>query len=557
LNNSYQQTKNLNSKMNVSHNKYYLKPNVALEALYDRWYAWAHLVSPATAAMNIKDRHLKIMDSYVQNPKIHAAAVKKPEMLGGPFIDYDGKRVDDIKNLADQIRGKRSHLLQFADAINELNVLLREHAKGYSLKPLYAKVPEILKGLVELYYDLNDQPNFRFFEALLYKSEFYDESAQSIALQLVESDRQRSFVLSTPRLDDENILHADIPFRHPVIDQLFKMKRTPADYSEIKRVLQIKPEQEQLFESLFTLESPREYEQYTGKGIRTRYFGHACIFVETNEISLLVDPLISYDGYENDVPRFTTAHLPDQLDYVLITHNHQDHVLLETLLQLRHKIKNIVVPTSGKGNLQDPNLKLMFNNIGFNNVIELDEMETIELDRCVITALPFLGEHSDLDVRSKSCIHVNLHNQYKVLFAADSQNIEPKLYEKVHRVVGDVDVLFLGMECDGAPLSWLYGPLLSKKLERDKDQSRRLAGSDCHEGMSIVNQFHPKDVFVYAMGLEPWLEFISSIRYTDQSKPIVESNLLLENCKAIGINAERLFGEKTIEYYEHTETVNV
>lgn len=537
--------------------KRYLKPNVALEALFDRWYAWSHLISPATAAMNVKDRHLKIMDSYVQNPKIHAAAVKKPEMLGGPFIDYDGKRVDEIKKLSDEIRSKRAHLLRLADAINELNSMLQEHAKGYSLKPLYEKVPEILKGYVELYYDLNDHPNFRFFETLLYKSEFYDESAQTIALQLVESDKQRSFVLSTPRLDDENIIHAEIPFHHPVIDQLFKMKRTPGDYSEIKKALKIKPEQEKLFEGLFTLEAPKEYGQYTGKGIRTRYFGHACILVETNEISILVDPLLSYDGYENDVPRFTTAHLPDQLDYVLITHNHQDHVLLETLLQLRHRIKNIVVPSSGKGNLQDPNLKLMFNAIGFNNVIELNEMETIELDRCVITGLPFLGEHSDLDVRSKLCFHVNLHNKYKVVFAADSQNIEPKMYERVYGIVGDIDVLFLGMECDGAPLTWLYGPLLPKKMDRDKDQSRRLAGSDCREGMSIVNQFNPKDVFVYAMGMEPWLEFISSIRYTDQSKPIVESNLLLDKCRAMGINAERLFGEKTIEYHEYHEYAEV
>jgi L-ascorbate metabolism protein UlaG (beta-lactamase superfamily) len=539
--------------MKDSQNKYYLKPNVALEALFDRWYAWSHLISPATAAMNVKDRHLKIMDSYVKNPKIHAAAVKKPEMLGGPFIDYDGKRVDEIKNLADQIREKRVRLLALADAVNELNELLQGHAKGYSLKTLYEKVPDILKGYVELYYDLNDQPNFRFFEALLYKSEFYDDSPQSIALQLVESDKQRSFVLSTPRLDDEHIIHAEIPFSHPVIDQLFKMKRTPGDYSEIKKILKIKPEQEALFDSFFTLKVPEKYEQYSGPGIRTRYFGHACVLVETNEISLLVDPVVSYDGYENDVPRFTTEHLPDQIDYVLITHNHQDHVLFETLLQLRHRIKHIVVPSSGKGNLQDPNLKLMFRNIGFDNVIELDDMESVKLDRCVITSLPFLGEHCDLDVRSKQCVHVNLHNKYKVLFAADSQNIEPKLYERVHAIVGDVDVLFLGMECDGAPLSWLYGPLLPKKVDRDKDQSRRLAGSDCNEGMSIVNQFNPKDVFVYAMGLEPWLEFISSIRYTDESRPIVESNRLIEKCRAMGITAERLFGEKTIEYIEYLD----
>jgi L-ascorbate metabolism protein UlaG (beta-lactamase superfamily) len=529
-------------------NKYYLKPNVAIEALADRWYAWSHLISPATAAMNIKERHLKIMNSYVKNPKIHAAAVTKPEMLGGPFIDYQGGRVDEIKSLADKIIEKRANLLLLADAINELNNLVQTQAKGHSLDPLYDKVPEILKGYVELYYDLNDQVNFRFFEALLYKSEFYDETMQSIALQLVNSDKQRSFVLSTPRLDSENIIHSEIPFKHKVIDDLFKMKRTPQNYDEIMQTLQVKPEQEKLFKDFFTSETPEVYEPYIGSGIRTRYFGHACVLVETNEIALLVDPVISYDGYENEVPRFTSAHLPDKIDYVLITHNHQDHVLLETLLQLRHKIKNVIVPSSGKGNLQDPSLRLMFNSIGFKNIIELDDMESVELDKCTITALPFIGEHSDLDVRSKMCVHVSLHNRYKVMFAADSKNVEPKVYEKVHRIMDDIDVLFLGMECDGAPLSWLYGPLLPKKIDRDKDQSRRLAGSNCSEGMNLVNIFKPKNVFVYAMGLEPWLEFISSIKYTNESRPIIESNRLVAECLSKGITAERLYGEKTIEY---------
>ena len=50
------------------------------------------------------------------------------------------------------------------------------------------------------------------------------------------------------------------------------------------------------------------------------------------------------------------------------------------------------------------------------------------------------------------------------------------------------------------------------------------------------------------MGLEPWLEFISSIKYTDESRPIVESNLLIDTCNNRLIVAERLFGEKTIEY---------
>jgi Diiron non-heme beta-hydroxylase N-terminal domain len=75
----------------MSDEKLYLKPNVVMELLIDQRYAWAHLIAPATAAMNISERHMKIMQSYVKTLEIHAAAVKNPAMLGGPFIDYPGQ----------------------------------------------------------------------------------------------------------------------------------------------------------------------------------------------------------------------------------------------------------------------------------------------------------------------------------------------------------------------------------------------------------------------------------------------------------------------------------
>jgi hypothetical protein len=50
----------------------------------------------------------------------------------------------------------------------------------------------------------------------------------------------------------------------------------------------------------------------------------------------------------------------------------------------------------------------------------------------------------------------------RILCAADSNNIDPRLYERLHKLIGDIDILFIGMECDGAPLSWLYGSLLTK-----------------------------------------------------------------------------------------------
>jgi L-ascorbate metabolism protein UlaG (beta-lactamase superfamily) len=532
---------------------FYLKPNVIIGPLVDRWYAWTHLISPATAAMNVVNRHLKIMNSYIQSPQIHAAAVANPKMLGGPFMDYKGKRVDEVKKLRDEILVKQANAIAFADAVKELDKMLKSSAKGFSLESLYDKVPEILQGYVELVYDINNHPSFRFFESLLYKSEFFSKDSQSIALWVTNND-ERPFCLSTPQLDDPGVLHLSIPFDHPGIDALSRMKREPRAIDEIAAIMGVNEEDLPLFNTFFTKQVHPAYRKYEGTKARMRYFGHASILLETKDVNILVDPLVSYYGYESSVVHYSDIDLPDVIDYVLITHNHQDHIVFETLLPLRHKIRNLIVPATNSGALQDPSLKLTFESMGFKNVIEIDEMQEIRFDDCTITGLPFTGEHSDLNIRAKTCFHIAF-KQFKFLFVADSRVMEPKLYQHVQRAIGDVDVLFLGMECEGAPLSWLYGPLLTEDISRDNDQSRRLAGCDFEKGMHLVNIFHPKEAYVYAMGQEPWLEFISSIKYTEESKPIVQSNMLVEACKERGIVAERLFGEKELLYDYAAEPV--
>ncbi|HXA84428.1 MAG TPA: MBL fold metallo-hydrolase [Candidatus Dormibacteraeota bacterium] len=521
----------------------YLKPNVQVEPLVDHWYAWPHLVPPATAARNVTERHLKIMDSYISTPQIHANAVKNPKMLGGPFIDYGGKRVDEVRALRDRIRKERSGLIELSSAIASLDNMLRESAKGHSLHPLYARVPEPLQGYVELVYDLNNQPSFRLIEPLLYKSKYYDRRQQTFMLSAITDD-DRPFILSTPRLAADDSFHLRAPFDHEIVDYLFRLKTKPKGWSAVRDKLDVPSAEEPFVRSLFTTEAPAPYVPYTGPGVRWRYFGHACILIETQGISMLFDPVLSYT-YESQISRYTYSDLPDSIDYVLITHNHQDHVLFETLLQIRHRVKNIIVPRNGGGHLQDPSLKLILENCGFRNVQEIAEMEEIRDGRVRITGLPFFGEHADLDITSKMAWTVRV-GPIALLFAADSCNIEPRLYEHIHREIGDVDALFLGMECDGAPLSWLYGPLLTQHIERSMDESRRLAGSDCAQGKSIVDVFNCKEVYVYAMGQEPWLNYIMSVKYTDQSRPIVESNRLIEACRQQGVIAERLFGEREI-----------
>jgi L-ascorbate metabolism protein UlaG (beta-lactamase superfamily) len=540
-------------RMNTN-NLMYLRQDVQMEPLVDQWYAWSHLIPPATTARNMTQRHFKIMESYLNAPQVHASAVRNPAMLGGPFIDHGGRRVDEIRKLRDHTKHVRANLVELSSALEQLDEMLRIVPDGHSLQPLYERVPTCLRGLVELVYDTRHNANFRLIEPLLYESDLYDVRRQSLMLSITSGDN-RPFVLSTPRLEETDALHVMWPFSDGRIDYLFQLKTRPLPWSAIMETCGIQSADEPLFRRFFTDEPRRPYERYVGAGVRWRYFGHACILIETKDVSVLFDPVLSYT-YESDIARYTYADLPDRIDYVFVTHNHQDHILFETLLQIRHKVGEIIVPKGGTGFIQDPSLRLALKYAGFGAVRELGDMETLEIPGGAVTGIPFLGEHCDLFVSTKQAYLVRFGRE-QLLFAADSCNLDAMLYQRIMRIVGPVGTLFLGMECVGAPMTWLYGPLLLRTVERGLDQSRRLNGSDYSQAARLIEACGCKNVFVYAMGQEPWLNYVMNIRYTEQSKPIVDSDRVIRECRERGMTSERLFGEREILLNESCDGVSV
>jgi L-ascorbate metabolism protein UlaG (beta-lactamase superfamily) len=525
--------------------KVYLKQNVQAEPLINQWYAVSLTLPPTTGAMFVANSHLKIMRSYILAPEMHIAANHDPALMGGPFINFKEQRVADVKALLDKTVKEQAHIIEFAEAVKRLDLMLNTEAKGYSLEPFYEKVPDVLRGYVELVYDLKNNPSIRFIEKLIYKSPLYDLSAQSIGFSLVTEDN-RPFVLSTPRLDNQDYLRLRIPFRDRRWDELFRMKGEAGCFGEIRDVLELNDEEAELFKTFLTTEKAAERpdSRYRGAGVRIRYFGHACLLIETREVCILTDPFISYQ-YESDIERYTFADLPDEIDYILITHGHLDHLVLETLLQLRHKTKGVIVPRNSGGSMADPSLKLLLESVGFRRVIDVDELESLDAPGGSITALPFFGEHHDLNIKSKASYLITLDGK-RICVAADSCSLDVKVLERIHDEFGDVDALFIGMECDGAPVSWFYGALFTTPLDRERDYSRQ--GSACNHGRAreTMRALGCKQVYVYAMGLEPWLTYILSINYNDDSKQMLESKNFIAECEKSGVGAEMLYGHKTI-----------
>lgn len=528
----------------------YLKSSVAAEPLFNEWYAWALLIYPPTAALITKNLHLRVLDSYRQFPDMHAEAARSQALLGGMFVDAE-VAPRKARELFEHTVSELAGLVDLAAAIGALNELLQKNAVGFSLEELYSRIPAPLSGYVELVYDLDNRPSVRFLERLFYKGAHYHEGRQSLLL-CERNEDTRPFFLSTPRFEQAGDVRVARPFACKALDQLFDSRRRPLSRARVTMLaeeLRIAAAQFEQFGSLFDTTPPaalRPHERHETGGVRIRYFGHATLLIESGYTTLLTDPLISYGSQPAAVrERFSFADLPERIDYVAITHAHQDHVVLETLLQIRARTDRVLVPKNVSGCLQDPALKGILQMSGFPHVTELAELDELAVPGGRIVGIPFLGEHGDLNIGSKIAYFIEFDG-IRILCLADANNLQPAIYEHIKSHVGAVDAMFIGMECVGAPLSWLYGPLLTKPISYKMDRSRRLNASNCDRALELVRIFEPRAVFVYAMALEPWLRHISSVVYTPDAAPLLESERLVQTCRQMGLTAARLQGMQEI-----------
>jgi L-ascorbate metabolism protein UlaG (beta-lactamase superfamily) len=526
---------------------WWLREEVYFEPLLNQWYAWPYLLPPVTGARHMVNTHRRIMNSFVKNYKLHIMAAHQPGMAGAEFLDAKEEQVEEIKALVERIDTEHSDMVELSDAVRQLDELLRSHTSGESIEYLYAQVPEPLRGFVELFMDLEHHPSYRLIENLLYRSRLYKRSLQSISFGLLGSNGQRPFVLSTPRLPDAQNLQLAVDYNDPLLDELFVARERPISAGRVHQLFAGRSSRGGLhYTDLFTTAAPSHQHQPVKDGVRVQYVGHAGFLLETGEVTVLVDPVIASRGQSFADEVISFSQLPERIDYICITHNHQDHANLETLLQLRYKTGKLLVPKNNGGTLADPSLRLLFKQFGF-DVLEMDDLDEISVPGGRIVAVPFLGEHGDLNVRSKSAWHIELAGR-KIFIGADSSNLDPAMYRHVRDYIGKVDIMAIGMECVGAPYTWLYGALHTKLVSRKIKESRRLNGSGFEQARKIAEILEPSQIFLYALGLEPWYNYFMGVEYDENSRQIVETGQMLEACHAQNIPAERLYGKRTVEF---------
>lgn len=520
----------------------YLREDAYIEPLVNHWYAWPNLIPPVQYALYMTKTHRRLIGSFLANPRMHIMANRNPEMAGGgEFVDCREEQVVELQALLARMDAEHASYRGLADAVAELDALVKAHTSGTALEPLYERVPAPLKGYVELSMDLFHQPSYRLLEALLYRSPHYDKSLQSLSCGLLSRAKERPFVFSTPRLPDEEHLDVRVSFDAPLLDEIFRTRDTPVSAEQVDAWFAGLALSGGLsYRELFTSDAPRApLPPPTGDAVHVRCLGHAGFIVQSGGTTVLVDPVVASRESEGEEV-ISYADLPPRIDYVCLTHAHPDHAHLETLLQLRHKIGRVLLPRNNGGTLVDPSLALILKELRF-PVAALEELEEVPLPDGRIVSLPFLGEHGDLNIRTKTAWLFEMNGR-KIVAAADSSNLSPEMYEHVRDIFGELDVLAIGMECVGAPYTWLYGALATSPVSREIRESRRLRGSDFEQAAKMVEILRPRHVLIYAMGMEPWYRYFMGVNYHADSEQIVQSGKMLDYCRERGIPAQRISG---------------
>jgi L-ascorbate metabolism protein UlaG (beta-lactamase superfamily) len=517
----------------------FLRPDAIIEPLVDGFYGWLHTVTPVQAAMNLAFVQVPLLESYLQSPQVHINASSNPQLRGGFFVNIEQDRSGQVRDLLASIKRDRADMLDFAAAVAEAEELVRNSAIGFDLTPLYPKLPPALSGLVEIAYDTSNQPAMRYIEPLVYESSVYTEDRQSVQLSL-ETGVERPFILSTPRLSSPDVLDLRIPFRHPGLEELFRSRVHGTTLRRLRETLELGDDEAAALGRLLADQPDLAADRHIDSGGRIRYFNHACLVLQTPEAAIITDPWVSADASATD--RFTYRDLPDHIDLALITHGHQDHVVLETLLALRGRIGTVVVPRSSRGNLADPSPALYLSHLGL-PVVEVDDFSEVKFPGGTVIATPFLGEHADLDIRAKSTYCVRLAGR-TVFIGADSSGIDPGLYRYMRRHAGQIDMAFLGMECAGAPLTWLYQGLFTRPVTKKMSDSRTLSGSNAEQAAGIMTELGASEAYVYAMGEESWLGHIMATSYNEDSYQLKQVAEFMTWCADHGIKSDHLLGQQ-------------
>ena len=129
-------------------------------------------------------------------------------------------------------------------------------------------------------------------------------------------------------------------------------------------------------------------ERITGDELRVSFVGHATVLIQTGGLNVLTDPVwaercspVSWAGPKRVNPPGIDFNKLPPIDVVLLSHNHYDHLDIETLVKLKVKYDPLIVTPLGNDRIlkdRDQNFRIAVGDWGDTIEISSDTSVTLE-----------------------------------------------------------------------------------------------------------------------------------------------------------------------------------
>ena len=157
---------------------------------------------------------------------------------------------------------------------------------------------------------------------------------------------------------------------------------------------------------------------------RLTWFGHSAVMLEMSGKKIFIDPMLGKvpaphpwlgAGRFNDTLPMSVDNLPE-MDAVLISHDHYDHLDYGSIIAIKDKVKMFYVPLGVKSHLESWD-------VPSDHITELDWWEEVQIDDIKLIATParhFSGRGLTDKYKTLWCSYVIQNEKDNIYFGGDS-----------------------------------------------------------------------------------------------------------------------------------------